>query len=131
MSGSSSAMTLMRAGRGGPFVCQLCLAPAGPTTAKYNYSAHDKGRHTQVNPHRNCSASQSLLTAVLGSQVSHPAISTTLLYHKTPPTLIKPVFCLQLLVSLNEYLSCMVQEKVFVITHTMHFIYFTRKGSII
>lgn len=31
------------------------------------------------------------------------------------------IFCLQLLILLNEYLSCIVQEEVFVIIHIMQF----------
>lgn len=34
------------------------------------------------------------------------------------------IFCLLLFILLNEYLPCIVQEEVFGIIHTMHFILF-------
>lgn len=71
----------------------------------------------------NRSATESFLTVGLCFTLSHQAINTTL-YHREPPILIILIFCLQLLILLNEYLSCIVQEEVFAAIHTMHFILF-------
>lgn len=72
----------------------------------------------------NRSAIETFLTVGLCFKLTHQAINTTLLYHREPPILIILIFCLQLLILLNEYLSCTVQEEVFAIIHTMNFILF-------
>lgn len=83
----------------------------------------NEGKSNRIHP-GNCSAAESFLTVGLCFKLSHQAINTTLLHHKEPPILITLILCLQLLTLFDEYLPCIVQQKVFVIIHTMHFILF-------